>query len=152
MTSFLFNVVLGGFEPPQTEPKPVVLPLHHRTMWVQSYNFLQKQPNETAIFLETRNKYAVLRFQKNPFINHLSVFQNILALREAPEHPRSARMFQKALREAQECLKKTSAKRYVNINLCEKAKRGGVVAPSLTSPSQDNSSSFRAARADTCRR
>ena len=71
------NVVLGGFEPPQTEPKPVVLPLHHRTMWVQSYNFLQKQPNETAIFLETRNKYAALRFQKNPFISHLSVFQNI---------------------------------------------------------------------------
>ena len=25
-------VVLGGFEPPQTEPKPVVLPLHHRTI------------------------------------------------------------------------------------------------------------------------
>ena len=27
-----FYVVLGGFEPPQTEPKPVVLPLHHRTI------------------------------------------------------------------------------------------------------------------------
>ncbi len=27
-----FCVVLGGFEPPQTEPKPVVLPLHHRTL------------------------------------------------------------------------------------------------------------------------
>ena len=27
------QVVLGGFEPPQTEPKPVVLPLHHRTIW-----------------------------------------------------------------------------------------------------------------------
>ena len=26
------HVVLGGFEPPQTEPKPVVLPLHHRTI------------------------------------------------------------------------------------------------------------------------
>ena len=26
------EVVLGGFEPPQTEPKPVVLPLHHRTI------------------------------------------------------------------------------------------------------------------------
>ncbi len=24
-------VVQGGFEPPQTEPKPVVLPLHHWT-------------------------------------------------------------------------------------------------------------------------
>ena len=77
MTSFLFNVVLGGFEPPQTEPKPVVLPLHHRTMWVQSYNFLQKQPNETAFFLDPRNDYAVLRGQKKPFISHLSVFQNI---------------------------------------------------------------------------
>ena len=71
------NVVLGGFEPPQTEPKPVVLPLHHRTMWMQSYNFLQKQPNETAFFLDPRNDYAVLRGQKEPFISHLSVFQNI---------------------------------------------------------------------------
>lgn len=26
------QVVLGGFEPPQTEPKTVVLPLHHRTI------------------------------------------------------------------------------------------------------------------------
>ena len=26
------DVVVGGFEPPQTEPKPVVLPLHHRTI------------------------------------------------------------------------------------------------------------------------
>ena len=77
MTSSLFNVVLGGFEPPQTEPKPVVLPLHHRTMWMQSYNFLQKQPNETAFFLAQRNDYAVLRGQKKPFISHLSVFQNI---------------------------------------------------------------------------
>ena len=25
-------VVPGGFEPPQTEPKTVVLPLHHRTI------------------------------------------------------------------------------------------------------------------------
>ena len=77
MTSFLFNVVLGGFEPPQTEPKPVVLPLHHRTMWMQSYNFLQKQPNETAFFLDPRNDYAVLRGQKKPFISLLSIFQNI---------------------------------------------------------------------------
>ena len=28
----LFIVVLPGFEPGQTEPKPVVLPLHHRTI------------------------------------------------------------------------------------------------------------------------
>ena len=28
----LFFVVLPGFEPGQTEPKPVVLPLHHRTI------------------------------------------------------------------------------------------------------------------------
>ena len=27
-----FFVVLSGFEPLQTEPKPVVLPLHHRTL------------------------------------------------------------------------------------------------------------------------
>ena len=27
----IFFVVQGGFEPPQTEPKPVVLPLHHWT-------------------------------------------------------------------------------------------------------------------------
>ena len=27
-----FFVVLPGFEPGQTEPKPVVLPLHHRTI------------------------------------------------------------------------------------------------------------------------
>ena len=29
------SVVPGGFEPPLTEPKTVVLPLHHRTIWVQ---------------------------------------------------------------------------------------------------------------------
>ena len=29
---FGFKVVQGGFEPPQTEPKPVVLPLHHWTI------------------------------------------------------------------------------------------------------------------------
>ena len=28
----IFFVVQGGFEPPQTEPKPVVLPLHHWTI------------------------------------------------------------------------------------------------------------------------
>ena len=27
-------VVLPGFEPGQTEPKPVVLPLHHRTILI----------------------------------------------------------------------------------------------------------------------
>jgi len=46
-------------------------------MWMQSYNFLQKQPNETAFFLAPRNDYAVSRGQKEPFISHLSVFQNI---------------------------------------------------------------------------
>lgn len=30
----LFQVVPGGFEPPLTEPKTVVLPLHHRTIFV----------------------------------------------------------------------------------------------------------------------
>ena len=45
------QVVLGGFEPPQTEPKPVVLPLHHRTIWVQNYYFLLQQPNFSAFFL-----------------------------------------------------------------------------------------------------
>ena len=29
-------VVLPGFEPGQTEPKPVVLPLHHRTILICS--------------------------------------------------------------------------------------------------------------------
>ena len=29
-----FFVVLPGFEPGQTEPKPVVLPLHHRTILI----------------------------------------------------------------------------------------------------------------------
>ena len=77
MIKLPFCVVLGGFEPPQTEPKPVVLPLHHRTMRMQSYNFLQKQPNETAFFLAPRNDYAVLRGQKKPFISLLSIFQNI---------------------------------------------------------------------------
>ena len=32
-----FYVVLGGFEPPQTEPKPVVLPLHHRTIQIDNF-------------------------------------------------------------------------------------------------------------------
>ena len=31
MRMILKEVVQGGFEPPQTEPKPVVLPLHHWT-------------------------------------------------------------------------------------------------------------------------
>ena len=30
--NLVFCVVLPGFEPRQTEPKPVVLPLHHRTI------------------------------------------------------------------------------------------------------------------------
>ena len=30
-------VVLPGFEPRQTEPKPVVLPLHHRTILFASF-------------------------------------------------------------------------------------------------------------------
>ena len=33
----LFEVVLPGFEPRQTEPKPVVLPLHHRTILCASF-------------------------------------------------------------------------------------------------------------------
>ena len=32
LRSKAFSVVPGGFEPPQTEPKTVVLPLHHRTI------------------------------------------------------------------------------------------------------------------------
>ena len=67
MTSFLFNVVLDGFEPPQTEPKPVVLPLHHRTMWMQSYNFLQKQPNETAFFFRPAQRLCGFAWSKEAF-------------------------------------------------------------------------------------
>ena len=32
LKGYLRNVVPGGFEPPLTEPKTVVLPLHHRTI------------------------------------------------------------------------------------------------------------------------
>ena len=33
-----YNIVVpGGFEPPQTEPKSVVLPLHHRTIYLAVY-------------------------------------------------------------------------------------------------------------------
>lgn len=33
-----YNIVVpGGFEPPQTEPKSVVLPLHHRTIYLVVY-------------------------------------------------------------------------------------------------------------------
>ena len=31
LKGYLRDVVPGGFEPPLTEPKTVVLPLHHRT-------------------------------------------------------------------------------------------------------------------------
>ena len=34
MKADFFVVVLPGFEPGQTEPKPVVLPLHHRTILI----------------------------------------------------------------------------------------------------------------------
>ena len=36
LTLGIFFVVQGGFEPPQTEPKPVVLPLHHWTPFAVS--------------------------------------------------------------------------------------------------------------------
>ena len=32
LKGYLRDVVPGGFEPPLTEPKTVVLPLHHRTI------------------------------------------------------------------------------------------------------------------------
>ena len=37
-----YNIVVpGGFEPPQTEPKSVVLPLHHRTIYLAVYIWLE---------------------------------------------------------------------------------------------------------------
>lgn len=35
-------VDLRGFEPLQTEPKSVVLPLHHRSKWVSSFSCVQR--------------------------------------------------------------------------------------------------------------
>ncbi len=34
-----FSVVLGGLEPPLTEPKTVVLPLHHGTININCFQF-----------------------------------------------------------------------------------------------------------------
>ena len=48
MPLLLFFVVLPGFEPRQTEPKPVVLPLHHRTILMC---FLLKSAAKIEVFL-----------------------------------------------------------------------------------------------------
>lgn len=49
-------VVLGGLEPPLTEPKTVVLPLHHGTIAVQKYMFLLGKTNFSAFFYSKKAK------------------------------------------------------------------------------------------------
>ena len=73
-------VVLPGFEPGQTEPKPVVLPLHHKTILslrevylskaMQSYDYFFELPNFWAkkicffvIFLKIREKICLIRIK-----------------------------------------------------------------------------------------
>ena len=43
-----YNIVVpGGFEPPQTEPKSVVLPLHHRTIYLAVY--IELEPTTSTV-------------------------------------------------------------------------------------------------------
>ena len=44
-------VVPGGFEPPLTEPKTVVLPLHHRTIVGAKVVFFRLMPKFYCIIL-----------------------------------------------------------------------------------------------------
>ena len=44
-------VVPGGFEPPLTEPKTVVLPLHHRTIMCAKVMFFRLMPKFYCIIL-----------------------------------------------------------------------------------------------------
>ena len=48
-TIFVTSVVPGGFEPPQTEPKSVVLPLHNRTIVVAKIHIFFLLPNFFSI-------------------------------------------------------------------------------------------------------
>ncbi len=43
-----FIVVLPGFEPRQTGPESVVLPLHHRTICIHNILFAKLQKNVTS--------------------------------------------------------------------------------------------------------
>ncbi len=55
------EVVPGGFEPPLTEPKPVVLPLHHRTISAAKVLFFLRASKFLAEnFREISYSYAIL--------------------------------------------------------------------------------------------
>lgn len=68
------KVVVRGFEPRQTEPKPVVLPLHHRT---------KSRCKVTEIFLYCKILWSKMQSMAPSFAqrNH---FQNILMTRRSP--------------------------------------------------------------------
>ena len=63
-----FSVVLPGFEPRQTEPKSVVLPLHHKTKCcslkaMQSYGLFLYCANFSAFFFEKCAKLWIFRLK-----------------------------------------------------------------------------------------
>ena len=57
-------VGLGGFEPPQTEPKPVVLPLHHSPITGNKHVVHAKCGAKLVIFYDNRavynHEYAII--------------------------------------------------------------------------------------------
>ena len=75
------RVVLPGFEPRQTEPKPVVLPLHHKTILVphlsakamQSYALLSNPPNFAQEILECGLNFPLLP-KKNGGVGEIFLF------------------------------------------------------------------------------
>ena len=59
------SVVLSGFEPLQTEPKPVVLPLHHRTIAgakIMLFWFTHK------LFVEKLQKFIPFLYSQESYI------------------------------------------------------------------------------------
>ena len=52
----LFYVVQEGFEPPQTVPKTVVLPLHH---WTNTWCFLKKRRKDSGFYLKEPNLFEI---------------------------------------------------------------------------------------------
>ena len=65
-----FFVVLPGFEPGQTEPKPVVLPLHHRTILI----VLSFEERCKGSVNECKNQIFSIFLSISPLDNGLSAF------------------------------------------------------------------------------
>ena len=76
----LFYVVLPGFEPGQTGPESVVLPLHHRTIFNKSPTLLLADA-KVYTFSKFANKLSKKMSRKNTYvfrIKHVHVFSKAI--------------------------------------------------------------------------